>query len=79
MTVPPNVGSNVYHDVKTVFITHGHADHFGDAHYINAKIVAPKFEANMVENPKINWRGLFNWALLPENLVTPYFIGNTEN
>lgn len=29
----------------------------------------------MIENPEINWRGHFNWALLPEDLVTPYFLG----
>jgi glyoxylase-like metal-dependent hydrolase (beta-lactamase superfamily II) len=75
----PNVGSNVYDNVRIVFITHGHADHFGDAYKIDAKIVAPRLESNMIEDPKINWRGLFNWALLPEKLVTPYFIGNGVN
>ncbi len=72
----PSVGSNVYHNVKKVFITHGHADHFSDAHKLDAKVVAPKLEANMIENPEINWRGHFNWAILPKDLVTPYFIGN---
>ncbi len=71
----PNVGRDVYNGVKEVFITHGHADHFGDAHLIKAKVVAPKLESNMVEDPTINWRGLFNWAFLPEDLVTPYFRG----
>ncbi len=71
----PNVGSNVYHDIKTVFITHGHADHFGDACKINAKIVAPKLESNLIEDPRICRRGLFSWAMLPENLVTPHFMG----
>ncbi len=73
----PNVGKDIYKNVRTVFITHGHADHFADAHMLRdrAKIVAPKLEANMIENPTINWRGLFSWAFLPEDMVTPYFRG----
>ena len=71
----PSVGSNVYHDVRKVFITHGHADHFSDASKIDAKVVAPKLESNMIENPEINWRGHFNWAKIPEDLMTPYFMG----
>ena len=73
----PNVGKNVYEEVKTVFITHGHADHFADAYMLKdrAKIIAPKLESNMIEDPTINWRGLFSWAFLPGEMVTPYFHG----
>ena len=71
----PNVGRNVYDGVRRVFITHGHADHFGDAYAIGGKVIAPKLESNMIEDPTINWRGLFSWAFLPGDLVTPYFHG----
>jgi len=75
IAVDPNVGRNVYSGVKRVLVTHGHADHFGDAVALkaNAKVFAPKHEVPMVENPEINWRGLFSWAVLPEEAVTPYF------
>ncbi len=71
----PNVGKNVYDGVRRVFITHGHADHFGDAHAIGGRVIAPKLESNMIEDPTVNWRGLFGWAFLPGDYVTPYFHG----
>ncbi len=73
----PNVGRNVYEGIREVYITHGHADHFGDAHTLSGRaiVVAPKLECNMIEDPTVNWRGLFSWAILPEDMVTPYFRG----
>ncbi len=73
--IDPSIGRNVYSGVKRILVTHGHADHFGDAVAINAKVFAPKHEVPMVEDPTINWRGLFSWAVLPEEAVTPYFCG----
>ncbi len=73
----PNVGENVYEGVKKILITHGHADHFGDALFLEGKvkILAPRHETPLVENPEINWRGMYSWAKLPEDIVTPYFLG----
>ncbi len=73
----PNTGKDVYDGVKSVLITHGHADHFGDALFLEdrVRIVAPKHETPLVENPEINWRGMYSWAKLPEEVVTPYFLG----
>ncbi len=73
----PNTGENVYDGVREVLITHGHADHFGDALFLEGKvrIVAPRHETPLIENPEINWRGMYSWAKLPEDVVTPYFLG----
>jgi glyoxylase-like metal-dependent hydrolase (beta-lactamase superfamily II) len=77
IAVDPNVGKNVYDGVRKVFITHGHADHFGDALFLegSVKILAPRHETPLIENPEINWRGMYSWAKLPECVVTPYFLG----
>jgi len=77
IVIDPNVGKNVYENVNQVLITHGHADHFGDAFMLKnkAKILAPRSELPFVENPEINWRGMYSWAKLPEKVVTPYFLG----
>lgn len=57
MAFDSSAGVNIYDKVKTVFLTHGHADHFGGAKGISARIVAPRLESNIIENPEINWRG----------------------
>ncbi len=78
IVVDPNVGVDVYQKAKVVLITHGHADHFGDAAFLRnkgAKIFAPRHEMPFVENPELNWRGMYSWARLPEKVVTPYFLG----
>jgi len=64
--------------VKHVLITHGHADHFSCACELRragARIVAPREEASLVENPEVNIRGMFSWALPSDEMVTKMFRG----
>ncbi len=77
IAIDPNVGKDVYDGVKDVLVTHGHADHFGDALFLEGRvrIIAPRHETPLIENPEINWRGMYSWAKLPEEVVTPYFLG----
>ena len=82
MAVDPNIGClepYAESSVRRVLVTHGHADHFGDATELkrssSVKVFAPRLETCMVEDPSINWRGLFGWAALPGEFVTPYFHG----
>ncbi len=77
LATDPNVGKNIYSGVKEILITHGHADHFGDALFLEGRvrILAPRHETPLIENPEINWRGMYSWAKLPEKVVTPYFLG----
>jgi glyoxylase-like metal-dependent hydrolase (beta-lactamase superfamily II) len=70
----------VYSDraVKHVLITHGHADHFSCACELRragARIVAPREEASLVENPEVNIRGMFSWARPSDEMVTKMFRG----
>ncbi len=82
LAVDPHIGAlepYAENHVREVLVTHGHADHFGDAAKLKraagVKVYAPRLEACMVEDPTINWRGLFGWALPPGSIVTPYFHG----
>jgi glyoxylase-like metal-dependent hydrolase (beta-lactamase superfamily II) len=70
----------VYADraVEHVLITHGHADHFSCACELRragARIVAPREEASLVENPEVNIRGMFSWARPSDEMVTKMFRG----
>lgn len=65
-------------EIKEVLITHGHADHFRCAAALRqrgARVWAAREEAAMVENPEINIRGMFSWALPSEDMVTRLFRG----
>jgi glyoxylase-like metal-dependent hydrolase (beta-lactamase superfamily II) len=64
--------------VMHVLITHGHADHFSaaaDLRLAGARIVAPREEASLVENPEVNIRGMFSWARPSDEMVTKMFRG----
>jgi glyoxylase-like metal-dependent hydrolase (beta-lactamase superfamily II) len=66
------------HAVKHVLITHGHADHFSAAADLRrggARVVAPREEASLVENPEVNIRGMFSWARPSDEMVTKMFRG----
>ncbi len=72
--------ASVYGDVPItdVLITHGHADHFSSAADLRrsgARIVAPREEAALVENPEVNIRGMFSWARPSDEMVTKMFRG----
>ncbi|MDI6901378.1 MAG: MBL fold metallo-hydrolase [Anaerosomatales bacterium] len=62
----------------TVVVTHGHADHFSTAAAIRragARVVAPREEATLIENPEVNIRGMFSWAKPSDEMVTKLFRG----
>ncbi len=62
----------------TVLVTHGHADHFSSAAVLRragSRIVAPREEASMIENPEVNIRGMFSWAKPSDEMVTKLFRG----
>lgn len=64
--------------VEHVLITHGHADHFSCAYELRsagARITAPREEVSLVENPEVNIRGMFSWALPSDEMVTKLFRG----
>lgn len=64
--------------VKHVLLTHGHADHFSaaaDLRRAGARVVAPREEASLVENPEVNIRGMFSWARPSDEMVTKMFRG----
>lgn len=64
--------------VDDVLITHGHADHFScacDLRRAGARIIAPREEASLVENPEVNIRGMFSWARPSDEMVTKLFRG----
>ena len=64
--------------VSDVLITHGHADHFSSAAELRragARIIAPREEVSLVENPEINIRGMFSWARPTDEMVTKLFRG----
>jgi glyoxylase-like metal-dependent hydrolase (beta-lactamase superfamily II) len=66
-------------DIHTVLITHGHNDHFRHAYEFRergARVIASRDDAPLVRNPEVNVRGLFSWARLPVEMITPYFQGN---
>jgi len=64
--------------VSDVLITHGHADHFSSAAALRnagARIIAPREEVSLVENPEVNIRGMFSWARPSDAMVTKLFRG----
>jgi glyoxylase-like metal-dependent hydrolase (beta-lactamase superfamily II) len=64
--------------VTDVLITHGHADHFSSAAALRAagaRIIAPREEVSLVENPEVNIRGMFSWARPSDEMVTKLFRG----
>lgn len=66
--------------IETVYISHGHADHFRQASYLRkrgAKVFASKKEAIFIEDPSINVRAMFSWAALPPEMVTRFFRGES--
>ncbi|AEE13691.1 hypothetical protein Thena_0039 [Thermodesulfobium narugense DSM 14796] len=61
-----------------LLLTHGHADHFRMAFLFRgkgAKIVAPKEECIFVENPEINVRATFSWAIPPDAMISSLMKG----
>lgn len=78
---PGSVGYEDFgrYNVHTVLITHGHNDHFRNAHEFRergARVIASKDDALLVRNPEVNLRGLFSWARPPRDMITPYFQGD---
>jgi glyoxylase-like metal-dependent hydrolase (beta-lactamase superfamily II) len=74
----PDAGVYADRPVMHVLITHGHADHFSaaaDLRLAGARIVAPREEASLVENPEVNIRGMFSWARPSDEMVTKMFRG----
>jgi glyoxylase-like metal-dependent hydrolase (beta-lactamase superfamily II) len=64
--------------VSDVLITHGHADHFSSAAELRragARIIAPREEVSLVENPEVNIRGMFSWARPSDEMVNRLFRG----
>lgn len=64
--------------VTHILITHGHADHFSSAaalHAMGARVIAPREEVSLVENPEVNIRGMFSWARPSDEMVTKLFRG----
>lgn len=65
-------------NVKLVYISHGHADHFRQAHFLRQKgalVLASKKETMFIQEPAINVRAMFSWAALPPAMVTRFFQG----
>jgi glyoxylase-like metal-dependent hydrolase (beta-lactamase superfamily II) len=65
--------------ISDVLITHGHADHFSSAAALRrggARIIAPREEVSLVENPEVNIRGMFSWARPSDAMVTKLFRGD---
>jgi glyoxylase-like metal-dependent hydrolase (beta-lactamase superfamily II) len=76
----PSVSSDILdsNKIDTVYITHGHCDHFRLASKLRedgAKVVASRLEAFFIESPLINVRAMFSWANLPTQMVTRFFQG----
>jgi glyoxylase-like metal-dependent hydrolase (beta-lactamase superfamily II) len=74
----PDAAAYADRTVKHVLITHGHADHFSCACELRragARIIAPREEASLVENPEVNIRGMFSWARPSDEMVTKMFRG----
>lgn len=66
------------HNIDTVFITHGHCDHFRNGNYLRelgAKVIASRKEAFFIESPLVHVRAMFSWANLPTEMVTRFFKG----
>lgn len=65
--------------LDTLAITHGHADHFAAGADVRrstgARVVAPRDDARLVENPEVNIRGMFSWARPGDILVSKLFMG----
>ncbi|HIC99361.1 MAG TPA: MBL fold metallo-hydrolase [Pyrodictiaceae archaeon] len=68
-------------DVKAVFLTHGHMDHSSGATTFSgkARIYAPRYCIAFVENPQILHTITVGGGAVPEDLITPYFIGPSVN
>lgn len=65
-------------DIKEILITHGHADHFSCASALRrrgVRVITPREEVSLVENPEINIRGMFSWAKPSDEMVTKLFRG----
>jgi len=76
----PNVASELLASkkIETVYITHGHCDHFRLAAALReagAKVVASRREAFFIESPLVHVRAMFSWANLPAQMVTRFFQG----
>lgn len=64
--------------ISDILITHGHADHFSSAaalHARGARVIAPREEVSLVENPEVNIRGMFSWARPSDEMVSRLFRG----
>lgn len=79
--VDPGADDELYlsADFDRILVTHGHADHFSSAHVLRqargARVVVPREEARLVENPEVNVRGMFSWAKPSDEMVTKLFRG----
>lgn len=78
--IDPGIDEAAYiaSSATTVVVTHGHADHFSTAAAIRragARVVAPREEATLIENPEVNIRGMFSWAKPSDEMVTKLFRG----
>ncbi len=65
-------------NISEILITHGHADHFSCAPSLRrrgARVITPREEVSLVENPEINIRGMFSWAKPSDEMVTKLFRG----
>ncbi len=65
-------------DITEILITHGHADHFACAAALRragSRVIAPREEVALVENPEVNIRGMFSWAKPSDEMVTKLFRG----
>lgn len=64
--------------ISEILITHGHADHFSCASRLResgSRVIAPRDEVSLIENPEINIRGMFSWAKPSDEMVTRLFRG----
>jgi len=66
-------------DVKVVFLTHGHMDHCSGAALLSgrARIYAPRHCVAFIERPQVLHTITMGGGAVPENLITPYFIGSS--
>jgi len=66
-------------DIRIVFLTHGHMDHCSGATLFSgkARIYAPRHCVAFIEKPQILHTITMGGGAIPENLITPYFIGSS--
>lgn len=65
-------------EIDEILVTHGHADHFACAAALRragSRVITPREEVSLVENPEINIRGMFSWAKPSDEMVTKLFRG----